>query len=427
VSRLITPSRPARRRLGALLVGVGIAMAAVVAAPLPAAQAQGKKARDPKATFAEGQAAFAEGRFVEAGIKFLEAFELDPHPAILYNAGRAFEESGELIKALGYYRQALGLNPTEKIEQELAGKIKEIELFLRAQGIDVLNLDQVKTAPKGLLTIKTDPPGAEVLINNLPVGVTPLEEHGVPQGAYTIELRKRGFSPVYRDLTVIAGKTYVMAPALRPEEETATARRVGYVDVSAPRRGLMVFVDGEPAAETPVGGLEVEVGEHRISVESVEGTDAFPTWEQTITVTENGTIQVVASWPKPVVIVQEDTSLLTNTGWGIAVASLGGASLATGLVFGVSALGDASEYNNRRSEFGRATWRDSADSNALVADVFYGVGVALVTTGVVLIVLDDGAEANPAYDGLVDRRWHDLLITPTVLEGGGGVGAHLTW
>lgn len=390
--------------------------------PAPAhAQSARKKAQR---IFQDGQARFQAGDFREAGVLFLQAFDLDPHPAILYNVARAFEEAGELPRALGYYRRALSLRPPDRIAEEVGAKLREIELYLRAQGVDVTD-PNAAWAPRGTLTVRTDPDGAEVLLNNLErLGRTPLVDHPIPQGAYTVIVRKPGHQDLRREITVIAGRSYLIDQPLAAAEDPAANLPTGFLDVSAPRRNLMVFIDGEPRALTPVGSLEVPAGDHRITVEAVEQGDDFPTWEARLTVEAGKTHPVVASWPAPVIIPQEDTRLLSNTGWGWVAGGVGAASLLAGATFGALAWDSANDYQARRSDPARPTFRDDAETFALTADIFYGLGAAFVGAGALLILLDDGApEDDRAYDALSTR------LAPTLAPDGRGLGAAatLTW
>jgi len=100
-----------------------------------------------------------------------------------------------------------------------------------------------------------------------------------------------------------------------------------------------------------------------------------------------------------------------------------------GGVFGVLAQREATNYTDNRSEFGRATYRDNAQSYALTADIFYSVGLATVVTGG-LIILFDSDEEKAAPDGAYDDdlvRIEDLQLGPAVFEQGAGVSAQGRW
>ncbi len=375
--------------------------------------------------FKRGQGFFVEGRYNEAAVEFLNAFQLDPHPAIMYNVARAHEEMGKLVKALQYYRVALSLKPSKAVKEELERKIAELELTLRADGVDVLNLDSANWVPKGKISIQTSPPGAEITINGQSAGRSPIDERVLPQGEYRIRISKPGFQPEERVLEVVGGKTYIIKPELFPGDESGPVRRadMGMVDVVVDRRNLMVFIDGEPVASTPVGRIEVTPGRHTVSVEG----DGFPTYEETFEVAAGQVARVVARRPQIIIKKEEPGVLLTREQWGWVTVGTGGVVMGVGAIFGAVALGNASDYESQRSAPNRADLRDSAITNGVLADVSYGVGAALIVTGALIIALDtetplEEEEQRPAY--MDDLVWH---ISPQILPGGAGVSADVSW
>jgi hypothetical protein len=398
------------RRILILLLGVFVGLAAVPAA----AQDKREQARS---IVLEGQRKFQEGLYAEAAVDFLQAFQLDPHPVIMYNVGRAHEEQGDLIKALGYYRTAIGLNPSEAVKEELDAKIKDIEFFLRSQGVDVFDLDSAQWVPQGIVTIRADPPGAQVLFDGQLIGKSPVEEKTIPQGSYVVTVRSPGFQSQERKLEVVAGKRYTLTPELEPgsDEDPATRVSPGMLSVDA-RAGLTVFVDGEPIATTPAGLIELSAGEHLVSV---EGED-FDTHEERITVI-SGKVAAVHARPREVLVVQEDTGLFDQSGWGWLIAGTGVAVVGGGAVVGVLAQGNAESYGTERGSPNRANFRSNAQSQALVADVLYTVGGALVITGMVFVLTEDAAPAEAP--GAYER----ISLAPTIVPGGVGAQAVVSW
>ncbi len=73
-----------------------------------------------------------------------------------------------------------------------------------------------------------------------------------------------------------------------------------------------------------------------------------------------------------------------RSGWGWTAVGVGAASLGATALFGSQALQADTNY----SRTGDAADEDAARSNALVADIALGVGVALVATGVYLLLTD---------------------------------------
>lgn len=387
------------------------------------AQTKSKRA-EAQEVFKDGQDDFNAGFYKEASTKFLRAFQLDPHPVIMYNVARAHEETGELIKSLQYYRLLLGLKPSKRVRREANAKIEEIELFLRAQGVDVLNLETAEWLPTGKLTVITEPRKAEVIINGQSAGLSPILDHKLPQGDYNVAIEREGFAPELRNVTIIGGKNYTIAIELQVEALAENREPGGFLKITAPRRGLLLFVDGEPVGTMPVGQIELSPGEHTISVEG----DDFPTFKTTVNITSEKTTTIKATLPQPVV-VKEDPPLISQTTWGFVVLGIGGVAVGTGGIFGLLAQGNADDYATRRADFGRSTYRDNAETNALAADIFYGVGLATSLVGLTLILTDSAEETDDAYQNEL-VQWPDLNLEPVILSGpGAGVGlnAHGRW
>lgn len=417
----------------ARLICVALATLTLLSTSLTPAHAQrrGGKRAEAQEVFKRGQGYFVEGRYSEAAVEFLNAFQLDPHPAIMYNVARAHEEMGQLIKALQYYRVALSLKPSPAVKDELERKIAELEVVLRADGVDVLNLDTATWVPKGQVSISSNPPGAQVFINGDAAGRTPMDARTLPQGEYVIRLTRKGFQPEERRLEVVGGKSYVLSPELRPGDEFGPARLVnpGMLDVVVDQRGLTVFVDGEPTATTPVGLIELSPGQHTVSVEG----EGFPTFEEIISVEGGQTFRLQVRRAGANLEAKPDDELLSRTGWGWVSVGAGGAMLATGGLLGILALNQASAYNAERANPARPVFRENARKLGIGADVSYVVGAALLTTGAYLLTLDDrrssgegDPQQRPAYmDDFVQGP--SLRVTPQVLPGGAGIGAELSW
>ena len=56
----------------------------------------------------QAQRLYAQGRYAQAAKKLEQAEAISPHPRIVYNIARAYDQAGELDKALDYYQQYVG-------------------------------------------------------------------------------------------------------------------------------------------------------------------------------------------------------------------------------------------------------------------------------------------------------------------------------
>ena len=75
--------------------------------------------------FKKGMGAIASGKY-ESGIDELKkAYEVLPHPNVLFNIARAYVEMGDIENAIQYYKQYVGENPPDKEEvQAIIGQLQ---------------------------------------------------------------------------------------------------------------------------------------------------------------------------------------------------------------------------------------------------------------------------------------------------------------
>jgi hypothetical protein len=91
-----------------------------------------------------------------------------------------------------------------------------------------------------------------------------------------------------------------------------------------------------------------------------------------------------------------------STPWGgIITGGLGVASVVTGVIFGISSSGAQDDFNSCQNDATCSAddargFRDDAKGNALLADIFYGVGGALIITSIVLFVTSGPSESGSA-------------------------------
>ncbi|MEI9951783.1 MAG: PEGA domain-containing protein [Pseudomonadota bacterium] len=133
-----------------------------------------------KAKYEEGVEAYRSARYADAARLFLEADAISASAALSYNIARAYEKLADGAQTLRWYRNYLRLSPHAKNATEVEGYIRSLSNALAKQGIQQL-------------TVLTSPPGATVVIDGTPVGVSPLTVELRP-GPHTTLLSRRGFS-----------------------------------------------------------------------------------------------------------------------------------------------------------------------------------------------------------------------------------------
>ena len=113
---------------------------------------------DAKAHFKRGMAAIAEGKYEEGISELQRAYEILPHPNVLYNIARAYAESGDLEGAVATYRKYLEFNPPDK--DEVTTVVNALESRLERQRAIAAAATQVApTAPTPGTTPGTATPG----------------------------------------------------------------------------------------------------------------------------------------------------------------------------------------------------------------------------------------------------------------------------
>lgn len=115
----------------------------------------------------------------------------------------------------------------------------------------------VRTVPKeAVLEVTTDPPGALVVVDNRPLGPSPVSTHLKP-GVYSLAVSKEGFLPFKGPaLLLAAGSVRRTNIALRP--------LVASVRVESVPTGAEIILDGASRGRAPLSLGDLPYGVHRI-------------------------------------------------------------------------------------------------------------------------------------------------------------------
>jgi tetratricopeptide (TPR) repeat protein len=134
-----------------------------------------------RALFDEGVSAYAAGRYYEAIERFSETARLYPNQQLAFNIAKAYDNLGNRSLALRFYREYLRSSANPPDGAIVNARVEELEHALAQRGIQQLS-------------ISSDPPGATVLLDGEPVGLTPWTGETWP-GSHRVELRRAGFAP----------------------------------------------------------------------------------------------------------------------------------------------------------------------------------------------------------------------------------------
>ena len=319
------------RAVAAMLLVLGVGKPELAFAAEPPAEVK----EEASARFQKGLDFSKDGQHRAALLEFKKAYEHVPSWQVLYNLGQASRELKDHASALGWYERYLveggsGIPPKRKKEVERA--IAELR-------------------PKvASLRVSTTTAGAEVLVDDLPMGVTPLAQPlRVNAGRLKLTVTLKGYLPVQRIVEVAGAEEQELTVDLVPLNPTPAA--------------------SEPPAPTPVATPEQRLP-------SPPPRDSLGPWP----------------W------------LMVGTTGALGV---------TTAILGARALSLQSDYEaelqlrTTRSELDEL--RSSAKGFALATDVVAGVTAAAAITSIVLVVIDvsggaDSSEvkvqAGPTYMSL---------------------------
>jgi len=367
------------RHVVAVLVALAACIAMTISAGTAFAQTPAERASQ---LVDEGMALFGEGNFEDAAILFQEAYNLDPHPVLMFNIARAHQEMGDLPSALEFFNVVLSLTDDPNVQESALSRIEDIEDALISQGYDPATVTTGQYVQRGDVRITSLPEGAEVTFDGTRVGTTPVDIEHVDRGEYDIRLTYEGYHPIQARIEVRAGRLNLRNFTLqeRTSLDTYAPPSPGYLTVIAPEPGFEVRIDGDPFGLTPIESAGLSPGTYVLTVRG----DLYTTYTTQVEVISGEEARIYARMERSGRAGSEGTGMQTG---GIVLMGVGGAAIGTGIVFGVLALGTAADYRDNPANPDRRQLRDRARSNALLADICVGGGIALAATGVVLYVV----------------------------------------
>ena len=125
-------------------IAAGLALGALV---LSSGTALADERTEARSHFKKGMAEIADGKY-DIGIEELKkAYDILPHPNVLYNIARAYVDEGDLENAVAYYKKYLEGNPKDR--DEVAQIVGALEARIRKQQAELVETQQTPTAPGG--------------------------------------------------------------------------------------------------------------------------------------------------------------------------------------------------------------------------------------------------------------------------------------
>jgi hypothetical protein len=168
-----------------------------------------ERAREAASRYELGALAFRDARYREAVANFLAADALVPSAALSYNIALAYDKLKETARALSFYRDYLRRRADGENSEEVAARIRALELELMKKGVQQL-------------TVLSEPPGATLRIEDEPVGRTPWTGEARP-GEHRLTLTRKGHLPATRTVLLPAANAIDVRVRLEPEMPGAAA------------------------------------------------------------------------------------------------------------------------------------------------------------------------------------------------------------
>jgi hypothetical protein len=111
----------------------------------------------------------------------------------------------------------------------------------------------------GIIQVRSEPNGAEILINGQKYGATPYQGE-LEAGKHRLELRKPFYNPDLLSITVESGKSHTFSRILKP--------KFGYVTIRSTKEASNIWLDEELHGAAPLEKHQVESAGHTLRVET---------------------------------------------------------------------------------------------------------------------------------------------------------------
>lgn len=143
--------------------------------------------------FKAGVALFKESKYAEALAEFERAYEIAPHPLVLYNIATCHRELSHYGEAVKFYRRFIKEGPQAKVAKD---KIKTAQT----------ELDGVLARIARVTVSVSSGAGTELLVDGISLGTAPFEEPIIlPPGEHRLTARAVGHKDAERTVRVASG------------------------------------------------------------------------------------------------------------------------------------------------------------------------------------------------------------------------------
>lgn len=206
-------------------------------------------------------------------------FDLTAEKALIFvqsePAGAEVKNQGVSLGQTPVFISTLATGRPYTFELVRAG-YRTVKVAVNPEGRTPLTVSEKLPIDSGVLECISEPAGAEVVVNGVARGVTPVVVENVPKGNASVSFRLKGFRGETRQV--------VVSPDGR--SQTVNVKLTGLpatLKVVSEPEGARVFVDGDYQGKTPTSAPQLAAGRHTVRVE----LNGFADQEREVTV-ENG-------------------------------------------------------------------------------------------------------------------------------------------
>ncbi len=213
-----------------------------------------------------------EGPFVERNSvlreqKGLLLLKTDPEGCDIQIDGVSVGQTPRLITHLS-------VRDVHNVRLRKAGYQDQV-ITVKFEGRKPLVREEQLVLASGTIDILSEPAGAEVTVNGIVRGQTPLKVTGVPKGRAVVKFRLDGFAEEIRELAVNAGDVQTLPVVLKGLP--------GTLHLSSVPEGARIYVNDRFEGKAPVSLAGLKPGSYAVRAE----LDGYGTQSRTVTL-ENG-------------------------------------------------------------------------------------------------------------------------------------------
>ena len=214
--------------------------------------------------FSTGDVPFVEKSEVLDEVKGILLLKSEPEGANILIDGVSYGQTPRLITALS-------AKDVYSVKLRKAG-YQDQSISVKFEGRKPLVREEKLVLASGVVDIMSEPAGAEVTVNGISRGHTPVKVSGIPRGLATVVLKMKGFADKTLELRVNAGDVQTLSTALE--------RLPGTLHLISVPEGARFYLNGEARGKGPLAITGLTPGDYRVRAE----LDGFGTTERTITI-----------------------------------------------------------------------------------------------------------------------------------------------